>query len=70
MTTDRAAPAAPDDVADAIARVVFSDLRARCDRLEGVIAEHNKRCERECETSDCTNPCFDCPRRYMIEAPK
>jgi hypothetical protein len=46
---------------------VLESLLTRNRALEGVIAEHNKRCERECAdwTHQCPGPW--CPRRYMIE---
>jgi hypothetical protein len=38
------------------------------------IAEHNKRCERECDgicfRRNAGKGCITCPRRYMIEVPK
>jgi hypothetical protein len=49
-------------------------LRARVAELEGVIAEHNKRCERDCADTPirycqvaAERFCDGCPRRYMLE---
>jgi hypothetical protein len=49
---------------------LLESLSTRCTALEGVIAEHYKRCERECDFMDNKLHGADvCPRRYMIEVP-
>jgi hypothetical protein len=51
---------------------LLESLSTRCSALEGVIAEHNKRCERECDATPCDSlaGCVGCPLRYAIKAGK
>ena len=57
-----------------IAARMLESLSTRNRALEAVIAEHNKRCERECDNCgnmrDSFGHCFICPRRYILEVPK
>ncbi len=60
-------------------RIAETQIKAQTERieaLEGVIAEHNKRCERECSDvkgyiGRCRGRgqtmCSNCPRSYMLE---